>query len=124
MQHGGGQDHVVARLRQIGLAKITLPKFDRFNTAGQAPGCTDAFGCRPDRERDDRRASPVRQERRRRPRKERLERIFAERVLGWNLGPFDPDQAYALDHLKDATYQLAREPNETSCDNSPNDCSL
>src|SRR5262245_17340499 len=35
------------------------------------------------------------------PNKERLEWIFASRILAWNLGRYEPDPAYDLDHLKD-----------------------
>lgn len=44
------------------------------------------------------------------PRKERIEQIFSEVALGWKLGPFDPNQAYLLDHLKDPTRTLATDP--------------
>lgn len=44
--------------------------------------------------------------------KEELERIFAACVLGWDLGPFDPDQAYHLDHLKDSNFDLATDPSD------------
>ncbi len=42
--------------------------------------------------------------------KERLEWIFASRILAWNLGPHEPDPAYELDHLKDPTFELAVDP--------------
>jgi len=43
-------------------------------------------------------------------RKERIEQIFSEVALDWKLGPFDPNQAYLLDHLKDPTRDLATDP--------------
>jgi hypothetical protein len=42
--------------------------------------------------------------------KEELERIFARCVLGWDLPPYDPEQVFTLDHLKDPGFQLTTDP--------------
>jgi hypothetical protein len=42
--------------------------------------------------------------------KERLEWIFASRILSWNLAPHEPDPAYELNHLKDSAFELAVDP--------------
>ena len=44
------------------------------------------------------------------PLKEQLEVIFAKAILGWELGPHEPDAVYELNLLKDASFDLELEP--------------
>jgi len=44
--------------------------------------------------------------------KRRLEEIFADTVLGADLGPWNPDAAYELDHLKYRTFRLETDPDD------------
>lgn len=42
--------------------------------------------------------------------KEELERLFASCILGWTLSPYDPEQSYLLNHLKDQSFRLTTDP--------------
>ena len=42
--------------------------------------------------------------------KEELERLFASCILGWVLPPYDPQQSYQLNHLKDESFRLTTDP--------------
>ena len=44
--------------------------------------------------------------------KERLEAAFAQEILGWNLGPYEPEAAYELNHLKDDAFDLRTDPQD------------
>ncbi|WP_442511610.1 hypothetical protein SH528x_003292 [Novipirellula sp. SH528] len=44
------------------------------------------------------------------PRKAQLEPIFAETVLGWELGLYESGPAYELGHLKDPNFDLVTDP--------------
>lgn len=44
--------------------------------------------------------------------KRRLEEIFARTVLGRELGPWNPEAAYELDHLKDPSFRLQTDPED------------
>lgn len=44
------------------------------------------------------------------PIKERLEAIFADAILHWELAPHEPDAVYELNHLKDRSCSLATDP--------------
>ena len=44
--------------------------------------------------------------------KQRLEEIFARSVLGQELGPWNPEAAYELDHLKDPSFKLQTDPED------------
>ena len=41
------------------------------------------------------------------PFKEKLESIFADSILHWEIADYDPEAAYALDHLKDSSFELS-----------------
>ena len=44
--------------------------------------------------------------------KRRLEEIFAQTMLGQELGPWNPEAAYELDHLKDPSFKLQTDPED------------
>ena len=44
--------------------------------------------------------------------KRQLEEIFADTVLGVQLGPWDPNACYELDHLKDRSFHLETDPED------------
>ena len=44
--------------------------------------------------------------------KERLEAAFAQEILGWSLGPYEPEAAYELNHLKDDSFDLRTDPQD------------
>jgi hypothetical protein len=44
--------------------------------------------------------------------KRQLEQLFADIVLETELGPWEPDAAYDLDHLKDRSFSLATDPED------------
>lgn len=46
------------------------------------------------------------------PIKEKLEQIFANAILHWKLGDFDPEAAYELDQLKDPFVDLKTDPSD------------
>ena len=46
------------------------------------------------------------------PIKERLEVIFADAILHWELGPHEPDAAYEMNQLKDAWFDLTPDPED------------
>lgn len=46
------------------------------------------------------------------PVKEKLEGLFASAILHWELDAYDPDAAYELDQLKDASFDLTPDPSD------------
>jgi len=46
------------------------------------------------------------------PIKEQLEVIFADAILHWELGKYDPEAAYELDQLKDPSFDLTPDPGD------------
>jgi hypothetical protein len=46
------------------------------------------------------------------PRKSQLEQVFSATALGWELGAYSDEPAFALEHLKEPTFTLATDPSD------------